>query len=167
MAENTADAETAQTKKSGGNIVTWAILAIVSAACSFGVVFFLTPSGTAEAPACVEVASNAPYSAPLATEDQEYVALEELIVTIGNEPATRFVKMQTQIVTTKGNADKIKKAEPMLADAFITYLRAVELSDLETAGFYPRMREQLGRRAELVLGGDVSNGVLITEFLLR
>jgi flagellar FliL protein len=29
------------------------------------------------------------------------------------------------------------------------------------------MREQLSRRSELVLGGGVSQGVLITEFLLR
>ncbi|MEQ9314241.1 MAG: flagellar basal body-associated FliL family protein [Henriciella sp.] len=167
MAEDAADAETAAEKKSGGNIVNWAILAVVSAACSFGVVFFLSPSVTAESPACPVVAQVAGYSAPLAADDQDYVALEELVVSIGTGPSPRFVKIQASIVTAKGQGEKIKKAEPMLADAFITYLRAVELSDLETAGFYPRMREQLGLRAELVLGRDVSRGVLITEFLLR
>ncbi|MGB3625989.1 MAG: flagellar basal body-associated FliL family protein [Henriciella sp.] len=168
MADDARKTETAPEKKSGGNIVNWAILAVVSAACSFGVVFFLSPSVTAESPACTATnTASAAHSAPLAREDQEYVALEEFIVTIGNEPATRFVKIQASIITEKGDADKIKDAEPMLADAFVTYLRAVELSDFETADFYPRMREQLGHRAELVLGRDVSHGVLITEFLLR
>ena len=55
----------------------------------------------------------------------------------------------------------------MLIDAFNNYLRSIELADVEDPGFYPHMREQLARRAELVLGGTVSNGVLITEFLLR
>ncbi|MEM5518867.1 flagellar basal body-associated FliL family protein [Henriciella sp. AS95] len=167
MAEETAADDKAPEPKSGGNIVNWAILAVVSAACSFAVVFFMAPSVTAESPVCTVATNGTPQATPLATGDQEYVELEELLVTIGNEPATRFVKINTSIVTPKGNGDTIRKAEPMLADAFITYLRSVELSDFETAGFYPRMREQLGRRAELVLGGDVSKGVLITEFLLR
>lgn len=167
MAEETATDDTAPEPKSGGNIVNWAILAVVSAACSFAVVFFMSPPVTAESPVCTVATSTLPKGSPLAAADQEYVALEELLVTIGNEPATRFVKIHTSIVTKKGNGEAIKKAEPMLADAFITYLRSVELSDFETTSFYPRMREQLARRAELVLGDDVSRGVLITEFLLR
>jgi flagellar FliL protein len=55
----------------------------------------------------------------------------------------------------------------MLIDAFNTYLRSIEMKDFEDPGFYPRMREQLARRSELVLGSGVSSGVLITEFLLR
>jgi flagellar FliL protein len=61
----------------------------------------------------------------------------------------------------------LTKAEPVLIDAFTNYLRSVELSDFENPDFYAHMREQLSRRSELVLGGGVSEGVLITEFLLR
>ena len=49
----------------------------------------------------------------------------------------------------------------------MNYLRSVELSDFENPAFYAEMRAQLARRAELVLGGSVTDGVLITEFLLR
>ena len=55
----------------------------------------------------------------------------------------------------------------VLIDAFTNYLRSVELTDFENPGFYSHMRDQLGRRSQLVLGGGVSDGVLITEFLLR
>ncbi|WP_084420380.1 flagellar basal body-associated FliL family protein [Henriciella litoralis] len=168
MAKETDTSNDQAEKKPGGSLVNWAILAVVSAACSFAVVFFLFPSANTESAACPapeQVASTK--VEPLAREELSYVQLDELLVTIGNEPATRFVKLNTSIVTEKGNEKKITEAQPMLSDAFISYLRSVELSDFETAGFYPRMREQLGRRAELVLGSDTSQGVLITEFLLR
>ena len=167
MAKEPTDEKTDGAAKSGGGVVSWAILAVVCAACSFGVVFFLAPDGKAESLTCPTIAEAQPEIDPLARDDQEYVELKELLITIGNEPATRYVKINASIVTDKGLGAEVKKAEPVLADAFVTYLRSVELSDFESAGFYPRMREQLGRRAELVLGGDVSHGVLITEFLLR
>ncbi|WP_158085539.1 flagellar basal body-associated FliL family protein [Henriciella aquimarina] len=161
--ENAASEET-----SGGGMMKFVLLAVVSAGISFAMMFLLTPSVTAESTACTPAATQAATStAPLAREDQSYVALEEILITIGNEPATRYVKIKTSIIARKGSENTVKKAEPMLTDAFVSYLRSVELEDFETAGFYPRLREQLARRAELVLGGDVSGGVLITEFLLR
>ncbi|WP_300380591.1 flagellar basal body-associated FliL family protein [Henriciella sp.] len=151
--------------KSSGGLVKYGLLGLVSLGCSFGTVFMLAPSGNAGTPVCAAAASTT--SEPLAREDQAYVELNEIIITIGNEPATRYVKIKTAIVADKGDSGKVGKAELMLKDAFIGYLRSLELSDLESAAFYPRLREQLSRRAELVLGGDVSQGVLITEFLLR
>jgi hypothetical protein len=71
------------------------------------------------------------------------------------------------VVTDAEGTSMVQSAEPVLIDAFTNYLRSVELSDFENPDFYAHMREQLGRRSELVLGGGVSDGVLITEFLLR
>ena len=164
-AKNNAEDKQAE-KKSASGVIGIALLAVVAAGGSFGMMFMLTPSQPAAAAACLPAAGPMGV-APLATADQVYVELNEILITIGDEPATRYVKMKTSIVADKTKADAVKKAEPMLADAFVSYLRSVELSDFEAAGFYPRMREQLARRAELVLGGDVSDGVLITEFLLR
>ena len=90
-----------------------------------------------------------------------------MLITVGSAPATRFLKMNISIITDASGAKAVAEAEPMLADAFNTYLRSIEMTDLEDPGFYPRMREQLTRRAELVLGDGVTDGVLITQFLLR
>lgn len=152
----------------GGGMMTFVAIGLVSAAASFGAVFFLAPSGNAELAICEPVAHTAGFTPdPLAREDHAYVELDEILITVGNEPASRYVKIKTAIVADKGNAGDVKKAQPMLTDAFISYLRSVELSDFESASFYPRLREQLSKRAELVLGGEVSRGVLVTEFLLR
>jgi len=168
MAAETDQAQAESASDSGGGMIKFAMIGLVSAAASFGAVFFLAPSGTAEVPGCVPAESHAGFTPdPLAREDQAYTEIGEILITIGNEPASRYVKIKTAIVTDKANAGNVKKAEPMLTDAFISYLRSVELADFESASFYPRLREQLSRRAELVLGGEVSRGVLVTEFLLR
>ena len=75
--------------------------------------------------------------------------------------------MQLAVATDKDDAKKIKPLETQLIDAFLLYLRSVELKDFEDPAFYKHMREQLGRRADLVLGDGIVEGVLITEFLLR
>ena len=153
-------------KKSGGGIVGLAILAVGAMTSSFAPVYVLASDPRAAAAVCTPV-DAAPAAEPIAQEDQTYVELRDILITIGSEPATRYLKMKIAIVTDDGGAGMVKKAEPVLIDAFTNYLRSVELSDFESPDFYAHMREQLGRRSQLVLGGGVSEGVLITEFLLR
>lgn len=168
MAAEQDTSQTAAEKSSGGGMMTFIVIGIVSAVMSFGAVFFLAPSGSAAVPVCEAQSHDVGFTPqPLARADQEYVELDEILITIGDEPATRYIKIKTAIVANKNDASAVKKAQPMLTDAFISYLRSVQLSDFESASFYPRLREQLSRRSELVLGGDVSRGVLVTEFLLR
>ncbi|MGE6699451.1 flagellar basal body-associated FliL family protein [Hyphomonas sp. NPDC076900] len=171
MAKKPDTNESGQTesgKKSGGGIAGLAIVAAASLASSFGLFYFLTPPAPPPAAPCPPAAEGAaaPAIKPLA-QDQVYVEMKEILITIGSAPATRYLKLNVTIVTGKDNAAKVKQAEPMLIDAFNNYLRSIELSDLEDPGFYPHLREQLARRSELVVGSAASSGVLITEFLLR
>ena len=153
-------------KKAGGGIVGLAILAVGAMTSSFATVYLLASDPRLDSPACTPTES-APAVEPIAHEDQTYVELRDILITIGSEPATRYLKMKIAIVTDDKGADMVEKAEPVLIDAFTNYLRSVELSDFENPDFYAHMREQLGRRSQLVLGAGVSDGVLITEFLLR
>lgn len=154
-------------KKSGlGGIVGIAGLAVAAAASSFGVSYFMAPAEAANT-ACETTAANGGHPPPIATANQVYVPLDEVLITIGSAPATRYLKMNLVIVTDKSGVHAIEDAKPVLMDAFNNYLRAVELTDFEDPAFYSIMRDQLSRRAELVLGSAVADGVLVTEFLLR
>lgn len=153
--------------KSGGGLAGILMVAGASLAASFGLFYFLSPTAQQADPAACPQVAAAPATPALATSDQVYVELKEVLITIGSEPATRYLKINLSVVTGRDGVAKVKAAEPMLIDAFNNYLRSIELRDVEDPSFYPHMREQLARRAELVLGGTVSNGVLITEFLLR
>lgn len=153
-------------KKSGGMMGLIA-LAFAAIGGSFGATYFLGPTAgpTKSAEAC-EVGESAP-EPKRASIDQEFVPLEEILITIGSSPSNRYLKMQVSVVTDKDSISTIKDAEPILMDAFINYLRSVELNDFEDPKFYSNMRRQLSRRSELVVGAGASDGVLITEFLLR
>lgn len=160
--------EAPQKKKSGlGGIVGIAGLAVAAAASSFGVSYFMAPAEAASVVACDAPTDADAHHAPIASADQEYVELDEVLITIGSAPATRYLKMSLVIVTDKAGAHAVEAAKPVLKDAFNNYLRSVEVSDFEDPAFYSTMRDQLSRRAELVLGSTVADGVLVTEFLLR
>jgi len=153
--------------KPAGGLIGLLMLGAASLVSSFGLVYFLTPPSSAATEACLPGEGPAEAIAPIVKANQSYVALNEMVITVGSAPATRYLKINVSIMTDSANSETIKAAEPVLIDAFNTYLRSIELKDFEDPGFYPRMREQLARRSELVLGSGVSNGVLITEFLLR
>lgn len=163
-----ADAGAPEAKKEGGGgLVGLLMLGGASLASSFGLFYFLTPAPVDAAAACPTPEVVAEAAAPLAAPGQTYVPLKEVLITVGRAPANRYLKMNLSVVTDAAGAQAVKDAEPMLIDAFNTYLRALELEDFENPAFYSNMREQLARRSELVLGNSVSKGVLVTEFLLR
>lgn len=170
--KNTDDEEQVEGAKGGLGMVGTIILGVAAIAGSFGASFLFAsppPPAPTEMAACEpveQIKAEAPKPG-LINPDQYFVQMDEIIVTVGSEPASRFLKMNATIVTNTENAEITKTAQPLLADAFINYLRSVELSDFEDPAFYPRIREQLSRRAELVLGAKATQGVLITEFLLR
>lgn len=167
MAEKDESAKDEKPASSGGGIVSIAVLGVVCAASAFGVVFLFAPSAPPESAACASPVEVVTKDEALADEPVDYVELDEMLITIGDGADGRFVKVSAVIMAPKGEAGRVEQAEPMLKDAFLTYLRAVDLTDYETESFYPDLRAQLSQRAELVLGSDSTRGVLITEFLLR
>ncbi|MCI4643379.1 MAG: flagellar basal body-associated FliL family protein [Hyphomonadaceae bacterium] len=170
MAENDDQADQKPAGKSGGGVMGLAILAMGSLAAAFATVYMLTPATASEntnLAACAPGDTHLTPASHLVGADRSYVELPEILITIGSEPASRYLKLRLSVVTSKDKVNSVRDAEPVLVDAFVNYLRSVELSDFENPAFYTDMRAQLSRRAELVLGGAVADGVLITEFLLR
>lgn len=169
----TADAksEEAPASKGGLNMMGLLVLGLACAATSFASVYFLAPAPTiAEASTASPTETPEYVEAAKSSEDKKpytYTPVQEILITIGSAPATRYLKMQLSLATEKSDAKTVKSNETALIDAFLLYLRSVSVDDFEDPAFYKHMREQLGRRADLVLGDGVAKGVLITEFLLR
>lgn len=165
----TKETPEAPEKSSGGlGMIGLILLGLAAMAGSFGVSFLLNEPAPQAVAACEPVTEATEIKlTKKVSADQRYVELDEILITIGSAPATRFLKLNASIVTNADSVKDVEKAKPLLIDSFNYYLRSVEVSDFENPAFYPHLREQLGRRAELVLGGEASQGVLITEFLLR
>ena len=56
---------------------------------------------------------------------------------------------------------------PRVLDVLNTYLRAVDVRDLEQPSAIPRLRAQMLRRIQVVTGPDRVRDLLITEFILN
>lgn len=155
--------------KGGIGMMGLIVLGLACATTSFASVYFLAPAPAATT-VSAESSEDEGYAAPDKSADKvdfEYTSIQEILITVGHAPATRYLKMQVSLATDKSDTKLVKSNEVALVDAFLLYLRSVKVEDFEDPAFYKHMREQLGRRADLVLGDGVAKGVLITEFLLR
>lgn len=165
---DSADAETAipaEPKKKGkllGAIVTPLILAAVS----FGTVYLLPSSeqqvsaNTNSSPA---VTAKTPHD--FMPTDLEIVEMNEFVVSIRDDK--NILRMRLALEVPKDVRGEVEANDLRLRDAYMGYLRAVEVEELQDPAFLPQLRAQLLRRSKLVLGPDKVAGVLITDFLIR
>jgi flagellar protein FliL len=160
-----AAGDTGKSVKASGGLIGMLAVAVAAGASAFGGAYLLSPA--APDAACTASADAEIGAAPIIDPAHDYVALPEFVISIGSAPATRFIKMSVSIVTEAEKVNAVHAAEPVLKDAFNTYLRSVEVSDFEDPAFYGHLRDQLAHRAEIVLGHRTAKGVLVTEFLLR
>jgi len=168
MASEKAEAEGAAAKGDSLGIIGLALLSAVAILASFGGNYLF---GTTQADR-LSSASPAPtgsreWNHSLVDEDMAFVSIGELTITIGGGEAARFVKLDLTLITKPKDVRLVTDSEAVLKDAFADYLRSVNPEDFENPAFYPRMKQQLARRAEIILGPSGSHGLLITEFLLR
>ncbi len=165
ISKTDATPEATSTKKGGA--VGFAMIALAALTGSFGV-SYATSTPIADSPeTCKAEPKDDADKTQTVKRDLVYVPLPDILTTIGSEPATRYLKMTVTLATNKNGEQIAKERKLIIMDAFISYLRSVELSDFEDPSFYGHMREQLSHRSEIILGAETSEGVLITEFLIR
>ena len=66
-----------------------------------------------------------------------------------------------------GKAEAVVAVMPRILDVLNTYLRAVEVSDLEEPASAARLRAQMLRRVQVVTGEGLVKDLLVTEFVMN
>ncbi len=163
-----ADADSApesQPEKKGG-ILGAIITPLILAAASFGTVYLLpTNEGALPAGSHTAAASNIATPHDMMPTNLEIVEMNEFVVSIRDD--RNVLRMRVALEVPKDILSEVEANDLRLRDAFMGYLRAVEVSELQDPAFLPQLRAQLLRRSKLVLGPDKVAGVLITDFLIR
>jgi len=160
-----SETDNAEPKKKSGFIGAFVTLIALGAA-SFGTVFMLPGSELASETDHKDKATHTETEAKLDfTEDTSYLELSPL--TISLQDNARILKIGITLETLAGEEDYIDPNDPKIRDAFMGYLRALRLEQIEDAAFMAQMRAQLLRRAQLILGVENVRGILITDFLVR
>lgn len=98
--------------------------------------------------------------------DIAFVAVEPMIISVNAVPEPRLLRFRAQLEVPKGYQEDVTLLLPRVVDVLNSYLRALEVSDLEDQTALTRLRAQMLRRVQVVTGQDRVNDFLIMEFVL-
>lgn len=99
-------------------------------------------------------------------KDVAFVNIEPLVVTLGANARSRYLKISISLETTRNHQKSLTELTPRIRDTLNSYLRAVEEDDLMRSSSMSRLRAQMLRRLQLVAPSEVISDILITDFVL-
>jgi flagellar protein FliL len=96
-----------------------------------------------------------------------FVPLEPIILALPPGASARHLRFAGQLDVVPAHAGEVATLMPRIVDALNTYLRAVEVRDLEQPAAMVWLRAQMLRRVQLVAGEDRVRDLLIAEFVVN
>lgn len=100
-------------------------------------------------------------------DDVAFVALEPIMVSLPPGSSAKLLRFGGQLEVAPEHVADLTALMPRVLDVLNTYLRAVEVSDLEQPSALPRLRAQMLRRVQVVIGEERVRDLLVTEFVLN
>ena len=158
MSENDAESEEKPKKKGLKPILFGFVLLLVGGGAGFGVVSagLLGPGDKSSENVSAKV-----------TDDVAFVPLEPMIVSVGRGGRQRHLKFQAQLEVAPQYVANVTAVLPRVVDILNGYLRAVEVSDIEEPAALVKLRAQMLRRVQIVVGEELVSDLLISEFVLN
>ncbi len=103
----------------------------------------------------------------LVTEDVTFVQLDPINITLPAGSGRSLLRITAQLDVAPQNAAAIEAIKPRITDILNAYLRAVQITDLESPSALLRLRTQMLHRVQVVAGPGIVRDLLITEFILN
>lgn len=98
--------------------------------------------------------------------DIAFVEVEPMIISVDARPEPRLLRFRAQLEVPTTYRGDVTKLLPRVVDVLNSYLRALEVADLENQAALTRLRAQMLRRVQVVTGQGRVNDLLIMEFVL-
>ena len=95
--------------------------------------------------------------------DIAFAEVDPIIVSL---PDDRVLRFRAQLEVTAPHLADVQKMMPRVVDVMNGYLRALEPADFQHPAVLPRLRGQLLRRVQVVVGDGRVRDILIMEFVL-
>lgn len=161
MSEPEAVAEEAPKKKSKLPLILGLVLMLALGGGGFyavysGLILGHGDSTHAEAAAPVE-----------ALPDIAFVPIDPIVVSLGTDPSGRYLHFTAQLEVAKLSQPDVLLILPRIVDVLNSYLRAVEVKELEDPTALVRLRAQMLRRVQMVSGEGRVRDLLVTEFVIN
>lgn len=95
-----------------------------------------------------------------------FVALDPLVISLPKSGGRDHLRFAAQLEVPPNYTADVEAIKPRIVDVLNSYLRAVELTELEDPAALMRLRAQMLRRVQVVAGEERVNDLLIMEFVL-
>lgn len=99
--------------------------------------------------------------------DLAFVPLETLVINLPESADARHLLFTAQLEVNPMYSEEVITLVPRIVDVLNGYLRSVRLSEIENPTALVRMRAQMLRRVQVVVGDGRVNDILIMEFVLN
>ncbi|HBD92397.1 MAG: flagellar basal body protein FliL [Rhodobacteraceae bacterium GWE1_64_9] len=99
--------------------------------------------------------------------DIAFVPVEPIMIPLGPAGQNQHLRIVSEIEVAKPHAAEVTLLLPRIRDVMNSYLRAVEVADLQDPAALVRFRAQILRRVQTVTGEGRVRDLLITEFMLN
>ncbi|WP_104019731.1 flagellar basal body-associated FliL family protein [Roseovarius nitratireducens] len=96
-----------------------------------------------------------------------YVPIEPLVISFADGGRSRHLRFRAELEVPTEEAAEVTRVMPRIVDVLNTYLRALRIADLEESAALPRLRAQMLRRVQAVVGAPRVNDLLVMEFVLN
>lgn len=154
------EAEEAPKKKSKKPLLIGAVLALVLGGAGFFVTWSGMLFGGGE-----EEAHTEEGAAPL--PEIAFVPIETVTISLGEASQAGNLRLTSQLEVNKMYTEEVTLLMPRILDVINSYLRAVDVAQLEDPKALVRLRAQMLRRVQTVTGEGRVRDLLITEFILN
>lgn len=165
--EQPTDGDREETPKTSGKkgLIIGIVLALVLGAAGFYAIYSGLIFGSGHAP---EIAAEDHGDEEIAHLDPvAFVPLEPLVISLGPAGQNRHLRFRAELEVVPGSESSVANLTPRVMDVLNSYLRAVDLPDLETPSALINLRAQMLRRIQLVAGEGRVRDLLIIEFVLN
>ncbi|QJF52968.1 flagellar basal body-associated FliL family protein [Roseobacter ponti] len=99
--------------------------------------------------------------------DVAFLPMDPLTISLPSGSSGSYLRFRGELEVHGAYAEEVSKYMPRFVDVLNTYLRALEVRDLEDPAALGRLRSQMLRRVQMVAGPDRISDLLIMEFVLQ
>lgn len=99
--------------------------------------------------------------------DVSFIPMDPLTVSLPSSETYKHLRFRAELEVKKDYQSEVETIVPRIVDVLNSYLRALEITDIEQAASLTRLRAQMLRRVQVVAGPGRITDLLIMEFVLN
>jgi flagellar FliL protein len=140
------------------------ILGILAAVGLGGAAFYAVYSGLVD-----ELMAPDPGTEKAATilGEVAFVPMDPIMISLPPGASAKLLRFSGQLEVVPAHVTEVTVLMPRILDVLNTYLRAVDVRDLEDPASAMRLRAQMLRRVQIVTGEGRVRDLLVTEFVMN